>query len=61
MAQFVDGTCYRGDWEHGLMHGKGFFEWPDKTRYEGDVAYGFLTGKVRMLVHRPLSLRRALT
>ena len=40
---------YRGGWDHGVMHGKGFFEWMDGTRYEGDVVKGVLQGKGKFL------------
>ena len=28
-------NCYKGEWNHGMKHGKGVFTWADGSKYEG--------------------------
>lgn len=40
-----DGTIYEGDYENGLMHGKGLLIYNDTSMYDGDFVRGQMTGK----------------
>ena len=36
MESYIDGSYYKGDYYEGKKHGKGVFNWPDQSKYEGD-------------------------
>lgn len=40
-----DGTIFQGDYEEGLMHGKGLLIYKDNCMYDGNFVEGQMTGK----------------
>lgn len=47
--QWVDGTTYAGDYQHGRKHGEGTFIYLSKKRYVGEWAAGKQNGRGRLL------------
>jgi len=47
-ATLVNGATYDGEWENGLMHGKGLYKWPSGVSYKGPFVMGKMLGKGSM-------------
>ncbi len=44
-AQFKNGDVYAGQWQSGLMHGRGVYLFRTKARYEGQFYKGVMQGR----------------
>eukprot|EP00040_Diaphanoeca_grandis_P044535 m.12648 g.12648 ORF g.12648 m.12648 type:complete len:655 (+) comp9392_c0_seq1:326-2290(+) len=49
VAKFKGGHVYEGEFDSGLMHGKGRLCWPDGTTYEGTFVDNTITGQGRFV------------
>ncbi len=47
-ANFKNGDVYVGEWQAGLMHGRGVYQFRTKARYQGEFYKGVMQGQGQM-------------